>query len=273
MNDLMRRFKEDKVILKVTSEVAYDELAGVFSKYFDDDWYTKRNTITLGCMNPCFEYDSRYGVTYGDIDSFVINNREVVEYKVGMCEENAMPELKAGMVITVGSSRYLLAIVNGNLQGLSLDSKWLNLDATSNLKSINAIYDSKYNGSLYYILHDTNEGSLIWEREELPKTPFKMYRIGLAPYTKEVVCNICHSAGEIKKDCNECGGKGRHKKTFYQTIVLRQETIIKVDKDECGIKRFWTESNTYMSEDKKRFFDKFVDAQAECDRLNAEGVV
>ena len=87
----------------------------------------------------------------------------------------------------------------------------------------------------------------------------------------------------MDRRCNKCGGHGTHNKTIKVWKVLprtvRVEKINRSTEDNfyrgfqtsyVGGLRYWTSSSEFFNEESKLLHFNSVDAQAECDRRNAD---
>lgn len=99
----------------------------------------------------------------------------------------------------------------------------------------------------------------------------KMYKITLKDYKATVVCEQCYKNGEIKSFCDECGGKGIHNKTKQRwELEQRLTEVVKIDKDEEGYLRYWTDKTSFYSDTRGQgclFFNK-EDALKTCKERN-----
>lgn len=111
-------------------------------------------------------------------------------------------------------------------------------------------------------------GEVSIEKDNIIKNciiPTTMYRIKEIDYKVQVVCNKCHSSGEVLKNCYECGGKGVHNKTKKKWAVhIHPITIDKIDRDKNGELRFWTDMSCFFQEKDKLVHFTFKDALNEC---------
>lgn len=99
-----------------------------------------------------------------------------------------------------------------------------------------------------------------------------MYLIVLQDYKIKVVCQKCYDNGKIiVDDCTMCGGKGVHNKGKQKWEVFKHLTEInKIDRDEKGELRFWSDKSSYFPESMKLVHFTYQDALAECKRRNNE---
>jgi hypothetical protein len=99
--------------------------------------------------------------------------------------------------------------------------------------------------------------------------PRKMYKIKLEDYKIQVVCENCYNKGFIDSKCHKCGGKGIHNKTKQKWVVHKYlETIDRIDRDNNGNLRYWTDMSCFYSESNKIVHFTYKDALRECLRRN-----
>lgn len=97
----------------------------------------------------------------------------------------------------------------------------------------------------------------------------QMYRIKMNDYKVSIVCDHCYSNGEVDIHCKQCGGKGVHNKTKQRWEVHhRLEDINKINRDENGEIRYWTDMSCFFSESDNFLHFTKEDAMIECNKRN-----
>lgn len=96
-----------------------------------------------------------------------------------------------------------------------------------------------------------------------------MYRIKLIDYKIQVVCEKCYKNGEVNPQCTTCGGKGVHNKAKQKWIVSdRLCEVEKINRDQDGVLRYWTDESCYYLETERLVHFTFKDALKEAERRN-----
>ncbi len=111
----------------------------------------------------------------------------------------------------------------------------------------------------------------------------EMHKIKDMDVKIKVPCESCYNKGIVNRACNKCGGHGVHNKTIKVWKVMpRTIAVEKIDRSSedsfyCGVQtayagglRYWTGASEYFNEESKLLHFNKEDAQAECDRRNAE---
>lgn len=96
-----------------------------------------------------------------------------------------------------------------------------------------------------------------------------MYKIKEIKYKVELTCSHCLKYGKTINNCNQCGGKGTHKRTLTKWVIdNRMVEILKVSKHKEFGKVYYVSEFDFFVDSYKLLHKTEQQAQEECIKRN-----